>query len=319
MTRLVVITNFNAGRNRSRPEVIRRLTRDTGGECLLAEDLDSIRRATREAVEKGAEILAVNGGDGTVHGALTELMRLDTDPPDLAVVPGGTTNMTANDLNDNGPLEASLRRLAEQSRLPAHERVHVDRPLLEVTRQGSAAQYGFFLGAGVILDGMEHFRRKVGSRGLRGELAAGISVLRGLAGMASGEGAWVASHRTAFVQRRGARRHDDQVLLIATSLERLLLGMRPWWGSDDGPIHLTSIRRRPRAVLRRIRSLLFGRPHPRMTESEGYFSENTDGFDLYADGRFALDVEVFSVEPGEAVSVRATRPMRFLRLDQPGK
>lgn len=316
MTRLVIITNFNAGRNKSRPALIQRLTQETGGEWVSAEDLESIRRATREAVEKGVEVLAVNGGDGTVHGALTELMRLGTELPDLAVIPGGTTNMTANDLNENGPLEDCLRRLGEQIQLPAERRLRVDRPLLKVSRQDSSAQYGFFLGAGVILDGMEHFRSKVGSRGLRGELAAGISVLRGLAGMARGEGAWVASHRTAFVHRESARRHDDQVLLIATSLERLLLGMRPWWGSEHKPVHLTSIRRRPRAVIRRMRSLLFGRPHPKMTEPEGYFSANVAGFDLFADGRFALDGEVFSVEPGESVSVEATRPVSFLKLDR---
>lgn len=317
MTRIVAITNFNAGRNRSRPDVIRRLTEDAGAECLDAEDLDSIRLAVREAMSRNAELLAINGGDGTVHGALTELMRLGTDLPDLAVVPGGTTNMTANDLNGNAPLESSLRRLAVQARLPAAERVRVARPLLKVEWPGATAQYGFFLGAGVVLDGMKHFREKVGSRGFRGELAAGVSVLRGLAGMARGEGAWIASHRTSLVSRQTSERFEDQVLVVATSLERLLLGMRPWWGSAEGPIHLTSIRRRPKAIVRRLRSLLTGRPHPRMSAAEGYFSENVTGFDMFADGRFALDGEIFTPSSGDAVSVDATPPVSFLDLREP--
>jgi diacylglycerol kinase (ATP) len=318
MTRLVVITNFNAGRNRSRPDVIRRLTRDAGGHCLQAEDLESIRRATREAVQRGVDVLAVNGGDGTVHGALTEIMHLDTRLPDLAIIPGGTTNMTANDLNANAPLEGCLRQLAAQVQLSPESRARVRRPMLRVFREPQAAQYGFFLGAGIVLDGMAHFRKKVASHGLRGELAAGISLLRGLGGMARGEGAWVASHSMSFVEHDRKERHDDQVLLMATSLERLLLEMRPWWGQRPCPIHLTSVRRRPKAVMRRARGLLTGRPHPKMTSSEGYFSENVTAFDLYADGAFALDGEIFAVEPGEPVRVEATAPISFLNLQQAG-
>jgi len=318
MTRVVLITNFNAGRNRSRPDVIRRLTRDVGGECLQAEDLESIRRATREAVSSGAEVLAVNGGDGTVHGALTELMRTGCDVPHVAVIPGGTTNMTANDLNSNAPLEGCLRRVAEQVRLPAESRRLVNRPLLKVSGPAFPPQYGFFLGAGVILDGMEHFRSKVGARGFRGELASGISVLRGLTGMARGEGAWVAAHRTSFRDHASELRRDNQVLLVATTLERLLLGMRPWWGDGGGPIHLTSIRRRPKGILRRARALLAGRRHPRLTEEQGYFSQDIAGFDLFADGRFALDGEVFAVDDGQSVQVKATAPMSFLDLGVPG-
>jgi len=55
-----------------------------------------------------------------------------------------------------------------------------------------------------------------------------------------------------------------------------------------------------------------------MTSSEGYFSENVTAFDLYADGAFALDGEIFAVEPGEPVRVEATAPISFLNLQQAG-
>ncbi len=314
MTRLVLIANENAGRNRSRPEVIRDLTRDIGATALEAGDLPSLRQATREAAAMGPEILAVNGGDGTVHGVLTELMRLDSPLPDLAIVPGGTTNMTANDLNANAPLESSLRRLGELSQLPPERRSRVGRPLLKVSGAGDGPQFGFFLGAGVVLDGMDHFRTKVGSHGLRGELAAGISLLRGLLGMAWGDDAWAAGRSAAFALDGEARSHERQVLLVATSLERLFLGMRPWWGESQGAIHLTSVRRRPKAVLRRAPALLSGRRHRKMSRSEGYFSSNVDAFDLYPDNGFALDGEVFRVDSGKSVRVEATASIPFLSL-----
>jgi len=317
MTRLVLIANENAGRNRSRPEVIRDLTRDIGATALEAGDLPSLRQATRDAVAMGPEILAVNGGDGTIHGVLTELMRMELPLPDLAMIPGGTTNMTANDLNANAPLESSLRRLGELSQLAPERRSRIGRPLLKVSGAGDGAQFGFFLGAGVVLDGMDHFRRKIGSHGLRGELAAGISLLRGLFGMARGDDAWIAGRSAAFALDGEARSHDRQVLLVATSLERLLLGMRPWWGEGDGAIHLTSVRRRPKALIRRATALLSGKRHPGLSESEGYFSTNVDAFDLYPDAGFALDGEIFRVPDGESVRVEATPPVPFLNLGVP--
>lgn len=316
MSRLVLIANENAGRIRSRPESIRALTRDIGARVLEGRDLPSLRQAARDAMAEGAEILAVNGGDGTVHGVLTELMRLERPLPELAIVPGGTTNMTANDLNSNAPLESSLRRLGELSRIPPAGRARVHRRLIEVAGVGDGPQYGFFVGAGVVLDGMEHFRRKVGSHGLRGELAAGITLLRGLIGMARGESAWSAGRSVAFVPD-GGERHERQILLMGTTLERMLLGTRPWWGDEPGGIHVTSVRRGPKALIRRAPALLTGRRHPRMSPEEGYYSGNVDALDLFPDGSFALDGEVFQVAEGEAVRVTATAPVAFLNLAVP--
>lgn len=314
MTRFVLIANESAGRVRSRPQAIRSVTRDIGATMLEAEDLPSLRQATREAMAMGADVLAVNGGDGTVHGVLTELMRMDAPLPDLAVIPGGTTNMTANDLNGNAALESALYRLGELVQLRSDLRDHVERPLLKVSGAGDGPQFGFFLGAGVVLDGMDHFRRKVGSHGLRGELAAGVSLLRGLFGMARGENTWTAGRSATFALEGESGSQDRQVLLVATSLERLLLGMKPWWGDGGGAIHLTSVRHKPRALIRRAPALLSGRSHPRMSVSEGYFSSNVDRFDLYPDRGFALDGEIFSVAEGESVRVEATPPVSFLNL-----
>lgn len=314
MTCFVLIANESAGRNRSRPRAIRSLSQEIGATVLEAEDLPSLRQATREAVKMGADVLAVNGGDGTVHGVLTELMRMDARLPELAVIPGGTTNMTANDLNGNAPLESALCRLGELVRLPPDRRRHIERPLLKVNGAGDGPQFGFFLGAGIVLDGMDHFRRKVGSRGLRGELAAGVSLMRGLFGMARGENAWSAGRSASFALDEGGGSQDRQVLLVATSLERLFLGMKPWWGGGEGAIHLTSVRHKPRALIRRAPALLSGRRHPRMSVSEGYFSRDVDRFDLYPDKDFALDGEIFSVTEGKSVRVEATPPISFLNL-----
>jgi YegS/Rv2252/BmrU family lipid kinase len=52
-------------------------------------------KAAREAVEEGAELVFVWGGDGTVQRCVDELVDDDVD---LAILPAGTANLLANNL-----------------------------------------------------------------------------------------------------------------------------------------------------------------------------------------------------------------------------
>ena len=62
------------------------------------------------------KVLVINGGDGTVQAALTEIYNgghFGDAPPPVAVLPSGKTNLIALDLGARGdPIEA-LERLIE--------------------------------------------------------------------------------------------------------------------------------------------------------------------------------------------------------------
>ena len=314
MTRLGIITNYQAGRNRKRPERIRALVRASGATEFDVTDLDSIRAATRQLAGQGVDILAVNGGDGTAHAVLTQLMRLDSRMPLVAVIAGGTTNLTANDLSGKLSPEQGLEKLTELAATQVDQIRRVQRRLLRITVGESKPQYGLFLGAGAVLRGMEHFRENVGARGLRGELAAGFSLIRGLVGIFGRKSAWTRTH-LADVRIAGSDAwREDRVLLIATTMNRLLLGIRPWWGEQNGPVHLTALRREPEAILRMLPSLLRGRRHRLLTPSRGYRSDDVSGFELGSASGFALDGELFPLVANELVDVTATNPVDFVDL-----
>ncbi len=314
MTRLGIITNYHAGRNRKRPERIRALVCASGATEFDVTDLDSIRAATRQLSGQGVELLAVNGGDGTAHAVLTQLMRLDSKMPLVAVIAGGTTNLTANDLSGKLSPEQGLQRLVELLALPADQIRCVQRRLLKITVGDAKPQYGLFLGAGAVLRGMEHFRENVGARGLRGEMAAGFSLIRGLVGIFRRKSAWTRTH-LADVRIAGSDAwREDRVLLIATTMKRLLLGIRPWWGEQNGAIHLTALRREPEAMLRMLPSLLRGRRHRLLTPSRGYRSDEVSGFELRSASGFALDGELFPLVASELVEVTVTNPVDFVDL-----
>jgi len=314
MTRLGIITNPTSGRNRRMLEQVRAWTAESAAVSREVADLESIRAAAAAMCDAGVEILAINGGDGTAQGVLTELWSSPGPRPQLAILPGGTTNMSANDLNRSRRLDRALARLRAQSALPAAERRRVVRPLLRVEVDGAPTQFGLFLAAGVILRGMRHFREFVGARGLTGELAGGISVLRGLAGVARGSGSWANTPGSTVELADGGEVWPDQILLIATTLERLLLGFTPWWTDEPGPLRVTGLSRAPRSLLRMAPSLVRGRRHPRLTAAHGYRSAAVTGLTLDGGGGFALDGEVFPLAEGAVARVSATEPVAFLSL-----
>ncbi len=71
------------------------------------------RRYAREAVEHGAEAVAVYGGDGTVMEAAAGL--LGTDVP-LAILPGGTANVTSIELGIPSSLDQAAALVCEAAR-----------------------------------------------------------------------------------------------------------------------------------------------------------------------------------------------------------
>jgi diacylglycerol kinase (ATP) len=94
-------------------------------------------------------------------------------------------------------------------------------------------------------------------------------------------------------------RHEYAVLM-ATTLDRLLFGARPYWGPEPGAIHVTAIRAPIDRPFRSLIPLLRGRPGPRMLQN-GYVSHNADCVRMAFEGSFVLD--------GQDYQARRTQPI----------
>src|SRR6476660_9047327 len=83
------------------------------------EDASQIGEAMRSIARVQPRVLAINGGDGTVQAALTELTNgghFGASPPPVAVLPSGKTNLIALDLGARGDPIQTLERLIELAR-----------------------------------------------------------------------------------------------------------------------------------------------------------------------------------------------------------
>jgi diacylglycerol kinase family enzyme len=95
----------------------------------------------REHIGRGAELVVVAGGDGTINEAAEGLIH---SPVPLAILPGGTANVLATEMKLGSDFESAARRLAECR----PRRISVGRLVCD----GGRVDRHFLLMAGVGLD-----------------------------------------------------------------------------------------------------------------------------------------------------------------------
>jgi hypothetical protein len=273
--------------------------------------------ALRDFAHQEVDLLAVNGGDGTVQAVLTTLFHyqpFETQPL-LAVLQSGTTSMTARDVGFCGSPVRSLERLFRWDATGTGKPRVIDRPVLQVQAPGHQTRYGMFFGASAIYQGIQYFHQKLNTKGLRGEVGPGLTILRFL---------WSAVHRgsdfippvavSVAMDDNPPQQFDSLVVLIST-LERLFLGLYPYWGSEAGPLHYTAVRVRPRYLLRALPSILRGRSGAHGTPENGFYSHNAYEIKLNFTGGFTLDGQLYTPEnQQEPTVVRYGGTASFLEI-----
>ena len=278
---------------------------------------EDIITATRMLVDAGAEMIVVNGGDGTVQAVLTGLFG-DGAPdtlPLLAVLPGGTTNMVAADVGAMLPAVPALQRLLHAARAGRLDGAAIRRPIMraEITPEAPPI-YSLFFGSGAIYHGIRFCRHYVATLGLRGEVGPGVALAVFLAKIALGQG------RSMFPPLHLSGRLDDQPLqagayrgILVSTVSRQFLGLRPFWGREPGPLKYTAMSYAPAFVWRAAPAVMRGRPNRYTRPEYGYTSRNASTLELHLDCGFTLDGELFTPRPGTPVTLRSGAVASFLR------
>jgi hypothetical protein len=264
-------------------------------------------------------LIVVNSGDGTIQAVLTVLLGQQPfeSQPLLALLNGGTTNMTHQDLGVGGPPVRALRRVIDWVHHGIGPARICRRTILKV-RTASIAQplYGLFFGAACIFNGIRFFHSRMQRMGLRGDTAHLLIVARFLWALARRDDTLAAPLSAAIrTGRLKTAQTGRYLLLLATTLDRLILGLRPFQPNGEGPLKLTAVAVRPRNLLKVVPFLMRGRPHPCAQPENGYFARRAHAIRLDMDGGFAVDGELFSADRRSGpVLIEAGGSADFLRL-----
>ena len=283
------------------------------------EHAHQIGEAMRTIAQVRPTVLAINGGDGTVQAALTELYNgghFAAERPPVAVLPSGKTNLIALDLGARGDPIATLERLIEL----AHGDLApftVARELIALRRgeQEGRPVIGMFLGGAGLADTMLYCRNKIYPLGLPNgisHLLAGMALLMRLLFRINASFLPPRPAMLTVSTRNESALRGRFSLLGVTTLEKLLLSGE-LGGKGEGALKLVAIEERPSSVLRALWASLIGklgRSHVR-----GVHFEEADEILIEGErSNVILDGEMFSAERGSPIQLTPAQPLSFVKL-----
>jgi hypothetical protein len=291
-----------------RPEVLH--VRFEPGMDLLAVVADLAAR--------GVRLLVVNSGDGLIHGLLGALFQGGAfpTPPPLALLPRGMANMTAADVGLGGSGAATLARLLDVAERGDIERHLVRRHVLKVDYDPTEpAERGMFFGAAGIYDAIQLTTGRMHGAGLKGASANAATLLtvlgraatRGVASLGLG------GETVGIGLDGGPVDIRPRALVLATTLDRLVLGSRPFWNLGAGPVHFTAFDHPATGLVRHARRILYGGKRRRLPDPP-YRSRDASRVELHLERPFTIDGEFFQAPPGSPVVVTAEEEVRFVKL-----
>ena len=146
---IVAFVNPRSRANRKNPRLAGVLAAALGdaGRVVTPRSLESLDEETRALAANVPSVVAVHGGDGTLHKTLTSMVRAfgERALPPIAILGGGTMNVVTGSLGIRVKAEPFLRALAARAR--------ENRPLETLSRRClrvGDAQYGFVFANGVL-------------------------------------------------------------------------------------------------------------------------------------------------------------------------
>jgi hypothetical protein len=283
------------------------------------ERADQIGDAMKTIARINPAVLAINGGDGTVQAALTEIYNgghFGKAAPPVAVLPSGKTNLIALDLGANGDPVEALQRLLEIARADLAPHL-VARELIALSGgdTGIKPVIGMFLGGAGLADIMLYCRERVYPLGLPNGISHFITAVAVVLGQ-------VFRLRASFlppeprplsisVRQRGAITGRFAFLFV-TTLEKLLLASEVG-SAGTGPLKFVAVEQKPVSLLRAFAASLVGKLG--RTKLDGVHVEEADEIAIEGDeSQVILDGETFRAGLGKPILLRRAQPLSFVRI-----
>jgi diacylglycerol kinase family enzyme len=283
------------------------------------EEIGQVPKALEMIARVKPRVLVINGGDGTVQSALTELYHgghFDGDPPPVAVLPNGKTNLIALDLGAEGDPLAALARIVEVAKGDMSDHI-VAREMIALTdgSEGARPVLGMFLGGAGLAETILYCRHKIYPLGLPNGLSHFLAALAVLFSTIFGLKADFLPKRAKPVSISFVRKGELQGIfsvLIVTTLEKLLLGGRTEH-AKRGHMKFMALEQRPWAMIHAVITSIVGRLGRHKVN--GLHLQQGDTIRIESDhSSVVLDGEVFEAKTDRPIVLRSTPPVPFLKL-----
>ncbi|MEM8917573.1 MAG: diacylglycerol kinase family protein [Pseudomonadota bacterium] len=322
MANVALLSNPNSTGNRAiLPEVRSYCVKTSDVFHYEVDTVDEIARALETIARVKPKVLVINGGDGTVQAALTELHQgghFGDNPPPVAVLPNGKTNLIALDLGAEGDPLKALERIVEMAKHDLHEHL-VDRELIALSDGGkdSKVVLGMFLGGAGLSEFILYCRHKIYPLGLPNAAAHVLTAIAALASVLFGLRAKFLPNRPSPVKISLIREGEYQgnfAVLIVTTLEKLLLMRRLARSTKNrGRMQFVAIDQQAGAILRFLFAVVSGNLGKK--RQKGIHFEQGDTIRIEGkNSNVLMDGELFRAQEGRPIVLKSTKPVSFLKL-----
>lgn len=297
---LAILSNRYSDRNGGQSEIAAFCTALEGVAFAAPETLAEIPTTLKAFAKQGVDVLAIDGGDGTIRDVLSALPEaFGTRLPALALIPSGKTNLVARDVGSFGPgvkgVERLLRGLDKGCR-------RCERAILEVRRGGGLPPVrGLFFGAGIFTFATEMAAIWTFGRGIKQSAGVALTMARVVWRTFRGR------HEGAVMAVPAEAPSKPHFVILATTLNALMLGLWPFPDRGEGALKWLAVEAPPRGLL----GALWAAWHGRASRREGYRGEHCEQVAIRLTAPFVVDGEVYPPGP-EAIILRAGPRLRFL-------
>jgi diacylglycerol kinase (ATP) len=229
----------------------------------ILDDFSGLESVMTDMARAGVTDLFVSSGDGTnqaIQTVIAERNMFSTFPR-LILLAHGTTNLTAADLGFNRRnLDAHAAAI-----LGSPFSKFATRPTLRVANPADRkVRHGMFLGTGAIWKATKFCQDAVHRTGLKGDWATFATLASAI-----GRSLFTRADPTdpdridrPYHMAVGANAHlpepSPQLFMLATTLDQLILGTRPFWGGKTAPIRATTIPYPVPSVVRWLVPIMYG-------------------------------------------------------------
>ncbi len=243
-----VIINPKAGRGRGKGLALAEVLKQNPGraDVMVIRSFHDIEAVLSRFASNGVTDIFISSGDGTIQFIQTWLAESGqfTSLPRLCLLPHGTTNMTAADLGFR------RKSIADQASFIINVQpkdVQVRHTVRVVNPKGRGALHGMFFGTGAVAEATRYCQIAFNDRGVGGHfatfatLASVLSKSVFLAPNANDPNRFDKPYPIRLCSKGQTLCDGKQLLMLATTLDKLILGAKPFWGGTSAPLRTTTM------------------------------------------------------------------------------
>jgi diacylglycerol kinase (ATP) len=305
-----VIINPKSGRGRGKGQALANMlqAQNSKADVVVLNNFSNLIPGLERFAANNVRHLFISSGDGTVQAIQTWLAESGRYKalPRLCLLPHGTTNMTAADL---GFRQKSIAEQASFIATSAANEIRSRHTVRVVNPKGRGPLHGMFFGTGAVAEATRYCQVAFNDKGVGGQwatfatLASAVSKSIFLAPNENDPNRFDKPYPITLRIGNETVCSGNQLMMLATTLDKLILGTKPFWGGATAPLRTTTMPYPVPSILRWMWPVMFGKETRK--SPPGSTSRACISCDVSCPTSFVIDGEFYDPPTDEPLHLEA--------------